>query len=163
MKFIELIKTSINKVLALVISVLLTVMTLLVLWQVFTRYIMNNPSTFTEELVIIILVWTSFLGAAYAFGTREHMALIFLKNKLTGKKKKALTFFIDIVVLFFVWTILIRGGLKITMGVMATRTPILRLSKSVIYSSTLVSGIIIAIFQIVNILEDILMSKKGVE
>lgn len=163
MNFIELIKSSINKILALVISVLLTVMTLLVLWQVFTRYIMNDPSTFTEELVIIILVWTSFLGAAYAFGTREHMALIFLKNKLTGKKKKALTFFIDIVVLLFVWTILIKGGYKITMGVMATKTPILGLSKSVIYSSTLVSGLIIALFQVVNILEDFIGRKKGDE
>ena len=79
---IEKIRFCLNKVLAVVVSALLIVMTVLVLWQVFTRYVLNNPAVFTEELIIIILVWTSFVGAAYAFGRREHMALVFLRDKL---------------------------------------------------------------------------------
>ena len=57
------------------LHVLLSIMTLLVLYQVFTRYILNSPAAFTEELVRYFLIWTSFIGAAYAFSTREHMSL----------------------------------------------------------------------------------------
>lgn len=149
------IKTILNKVLSFVISVLLIVMTTLVLWQVFTRYILNNPSTFTEELVIIILIWTSFLGTAFAFGTRQHMALIFLKEKLHGKKRIMLEVFIDLLVLLFAVIILIFGGKAITEGVFSIKTPILGISRGLIYISTVVSGIIITFYQIVNILEDL--------
>lgn len=156
------IKSALNKLLSYVISILLIVMTSLVLWQVFTRYILNNPSIFTEELVIIILVWTSFLGAAYAFGTREHMSLIFLKQKATGIRKKVIYVFIDVLILLFALLILIYGGREITLGVIATKTPILGLSKGYIYVSTLVSGIIISFFQVLNIIEDITMDlEKG--
>lgn len=156
------IKSGLNKILSYVISLLLIVMTSLVLVQVFTRYILNNPSDFTEELVIIILVWTSFLGAAYAFGSREHMSLIFLRQKLTGTKKVLLSVFIDGLVLLFALYILILGGKDITQAVIDTRTPLLGISKSYIYVCTLVSGIIISFFQVINIIEDLKMtSEKG--
>lgn len=39
------------KLLAGIATVLLSAMTLLVLYQVFTRYVLNSPAAFTEELV----------------------------------------------------------------------------------------------------------------
>ena len=69
-------------VLSRIATVLLSVMTLLVLYQVFTRYVLNDPAAFTEELVKYSLIWTGFIGAAYAFYTREHMALIVFRDKL---------------------------------------------------------------------------------
>ena len=45
-------------------------MTFLVLYQVFTRYVLNSPAAFTEELVRYSLIWTGFIVAAYAFSTR---------------------------------------------------------------------------------------------
>lgn len=154
------IKFVLDKFLTYVISILLISMTGLVLWQVFTRYVMNNPSTFTEELVIIILVWISFLGAAYAFGSRQHMALIFLKDKVKGIKKVILCVAIDAIIMLFAVIILIIGGKQITMGVMAIRTPILNISKAYIYSSMIVSGVLIAFYQIVNIFEDFRIKDK---
>jgi TRAP-type C4-dicarboxylate transport system permease small subunit len=154
------IKFILDKFLTYVISILLVVMTSLVLWQVFTRYVMNNPSTFTQELVIIILIWTSFLGAAYAFGTRQHMALIFLKGKVKGHSKLILSVFIDVVILLFAVVILIIGGNQITMGVAGIKTPILAIPKGYIYSSTIVSGVLIVFYQFVNIFEDFRIKDK---
>lgn len=152
------VKQFVDTLLAYVNSVLLIIMTALVLWQVFTRYVLKNPSTFTEELVIIILIWTSFLGAAYAFGTRQHMSLIFLKEKSSGIKKKILCVFIDLSVLIFTIFILVIGGQQITSGVAGMRTPILNIPKSYIYSSILVSGVLIILYQIYNIIEDLKMN-----
>ena len=63
------IKKVMTKLLAAIATILLSVMTLLVLYQVFTRYVLNSPAAFTEELVRYFLIWTGFVGAAYAFIT----------------------------------------------------------------------------------------------
>mgnify|MGYP000790485257 CR=1 FL=1 len=41
------------KLLAGIATVLLSAMTLLVLYQVFTRYVLNSPAAFTEELCLL--------------------------------------------------------------------------------------------------------------
>ena len=78
------VKNVMNKILSAASVVLLVFMTSLVLWQVFTRYVLGKPAAFTEELVKYSLMWTAFIGAAYAFFTRDHMSLTIIKDKLTG-------------------------------------------------------------------------------
>ncbi|SCX99751.1 TRAP transporter small permease [Alkaliphilus peptidifermentans] len=150
-------KKIMNNLLSYLTAFLLIVMTALVLWQVFTRYILNNPSVFTEELVRIILIWSSFLGASYAFGTRQHMALVFFKEKSKGLKKKAIYVFIDVMILGFAILVLIKGGYQLASGVMGIKTPILGISRGLIYMIAPFSGIIITIYQLMNIKEDIEM------
>lgn len=136
---------------------LLCIMTILVIWQVFTRYILNDPSMFTEELVRIILVWSSFLGASYAFGTRQHMALVFFKERAKGNMKKLIWVFIDFMILAFTIIVLVNGGYKLASGVAGIKTPILNISKQLIYMIAPISGVIITIYQIINIKEDLAM------
>ena len=76
------VKKVMTKLLAAIATILLSVMTLLVLYQVFTRYVLNSPAAFTEELVRYFLIWTGFVGAAYAFITREHMCLVLVRDSL---------------------------------------------------------------------------------
>ena len=45
------VKNVMNKILSAASVVLLVFMTSLVLWQVFTRYVLGKPAAFTEELV----------------------------------------------------------------------------------------------------------------
>ena len=66
-EFLSLIKKWMTRLLAGIATVLLSIMTLLVLYQVFTRYILNSPAAFTEELVRYFLIWTSFIGAFFYF------------------------------------------------------------------------------------------------
>ena len=57
-EFLALIKKWMTRLLAGIATVLLSIMTLLVLYQVFTRYILNSPAAFTEELVRYFLICT---------------------------------------------------------------------------------------------------------
>ena len=93
------VKNVMNKILSAASVVLLVFMTSLVLWQVFTRYVLGKPAAFTEELVKYSLMWTAFIGAAYAFFTRDHMSLTIIKDKLTGNKRKILLLVIDVIIL----------------------------------------------------------------
>ena len=57
-EILSVIKKWMTRLLAGIATVLLSVMTLLVLYQVFTRYVLNSPAAFTEELVRYFLIWT---------------------------------------------------------------------------------------------------------
>ena len=94
------VKNVMNKILSAASVVLLVFMTSLVLWQVFTRYVLGKPAAFTEELVKYSLMWTAFIGAAYAFFTRDHKSLTIIKDKLTGNKRKILLLVIDVLILY---------------------------------------------------------------
>ena len=68
-QFLGKVKFWMDKFLSIACAVLLSFMTILVLIQVFSRYVLNSPVAFTEELVRYSLIWTGFIGAAYAFST----------------------------------------------------------------------------------------------
>ena len=36
-------------------------------WQIFTRWILHNPSTVTDEFLRYVLIWASMIGSAYCF------------------------------------------------------------------------------------------------
>lgn len=144
-----------NRFLAIVCAILLSFMAVLVLWQVFTRYVLGHPAAFTEELVKYSLVWTSFVGAAYAFSAREHMALTLLKDRLTGLPHRILATLIDILILAVALFVITIGGFKLALSAHAEFSALLGIPRTLVYSIAPISGVFIIFFQLINIYEDI--------
>ncbi len=69
--------------------VLLAIVSLLGIWQVGTRFILSQPSTWTEELMRRLLIWMVMLGAAVAI---RHGALISVDLMLRTARGKWRTF-----------------------------------------------------------------------
>ena len=149
------IKKVLAKLLAGIATILLSVMTILVLYQVFTRYILNSPAAFTEELVRYFLIWTGFIGAAYAFLTRQHMSLVLILDKLTTAKRRMLMAIIDILILVFAIFVITIGGFKLAMSARKVYSALLGIPRSLVYAMAPISGIFIIIAQFINIYEDI--------
>ena len=154
-QFLVKTKVAINLLLSTLCTVLLVFMTFLVIWQVFTRYVLNDPASFTEELVRYSLIWTGFIGAAYAFSTREHMALTFLRDKLDESNIKRLKVAVDVVILLFALAILVIGGTKLAIAASMEYSALLGFPRSLVYSMAPISGVFIVIIQIINIYEDV--------
>lgn len=136
-------------------TILLSIMTLLVLYQVFTRYVLNNPAAFTEELVRYSLIWTGFIGAAYAFLTRQHMCLVLVRDKLNPSAKRILMIAIDALILVFAVFVITVGGFKLAMSAQKVYSALLGIPRSLVYAMAPISGIFIIIAQIINIYEDV--------
>ena len=66
-------RNMLNKVIEVICITLLAFMVVLGTWQIITRYVLNNPSTVSEDLLIYSFVWMGLLGAAYVFGKQDHM------------------------------------------------------------------------------------------
>lgn len=149
------IKFWMDKILSIACAVLLTFMTVLVLIQVFSRYILNSPVAFTEELVRYSLIWTGFIGAAYAFSTREHMSLTIIRDKFTGKAHTALLVLIDGLILLMAIFVFTIGGFKLAVSASREFSALLGIPRSLVYSIAPISGVFIVLAQIINIYEDV--------
>lgn len=149
------IKKVMTKLLAAIATILLSVMTLLVLYQVFTRYVLNSPAAFTEELVRYFLIWTGFVGAAYAFITREHMCLVLVRDSLKPESRRVLMTVIDVLILVFAIFVITIGGFKLAMSAQKVFSALLGIPRSLVYAMAPVSGLFIIVAQIINIYEDV--------
>ncbi|MDO4328122.1 MAG: TRAP transporter small permease [Lachnospiraceae bacterium] len=152
---LTVIKKCMTKLLAAIATVLLSVMTLLVLYQVFTRYVLNSPAAFTEELVRYFLIWTGFIGAAYAFVTREHMCLVLIRSSLSPAGNRILMIFIDALILVFAIFVITIGGFKLAASAEKVYSALLGIPRSLVYSMAPISGLFIIVAQIINLYEDI--------
>ena len=65
----------IDSIIRVLCTAIMGIMVVAVCWQVITRYVLNNPSTVTEEALRYLLVWTTMVGAAYAYGKRKHLSI----------------------------------------------------------------------------------------
>ncbi|WP_231710604.1 TRAP transporter small permease [Gracilibacillus suaedae] len=148
---VDKIKKMLDRGIIFVASSLLVILVLGALWQVFTRYVLKDPSTFTNELLGFLLVWTSLLGACYAFGANKHLALTFITNKLTGMKGLIITVINDIFVVFFAVVILLKGGMEAVDMTMSQTTPILGVPKGLVYSILPISGVLIILYKLLGI------------
>lgn len=103
----------ITKILAYILIILMALMVLDVSWQVITRFIMKNPSSFTEELARFLLIWIGVLGASYAYKTNAHLGIDILTYRLTGVKKKISQITVASLVMLFAIFIMVIGGMRL--------------------------------------------------
>ena len=129
---------------------------MLVLYQVFTRYVLNSPAAFTEEVVRYLLIWTGFIGAAYAFSTRQHMALVIVRDKVSPGAKKGLMVFVDALILLFAVFVVIIGGTKLALSAVHEYSALLGISRGLVYAYPApVAGVFIVLAQVINLYEDV--------
>ena len=154
-EILTVMKKVMTKLLAGIATILLSVMTLLVLYQVFTRYVLDSPAAFTEELVRYFLIWTGFIGAAYAFITREHMCLVLVRDNLKPQQRRILMIFLDVLILVFALLVITIGGFKLAVSAQREYSALLGIPRSLVYGMAPVSGLFIIMAQIINIYEDV--------
>ncbi len=76
-------------------GIALVVITLIIPWGVFTRYILNSASSWPEPLAILLMIVLSFLSAVVCYREHIHLAVGMLPNTLTGSARTALGIVIE--------------------------------------------------------------------
>jgi len=128
------------------------VMVLLTCWQVFTRYILKNPSSWSEELVSYMFGWMSLFGASLVVGERGHMNIPLLVDRLGAGARKGLAVFAEVVACLFAGVILLYGGWQITNLAMGQMTSSLGIPIGIFYIVLPVSGVLNIVYTILNII-----------
>lgn len=156
MKLIN-IKTKLDFVLKWILVFIIGAMTLNVLWQVFTRFILKNPSSFTEELARYMLVWLGILGASYVAGQKMHLAIDLLSTKLVGKSKSYLEILIQTFIFLFSFFVLVIGGVRLVQITLTLNqiSAALQIPLGYVYFVVPLSGAIMMNYSLIFIMQEI--------
>jgi TRAP-type C4-dicarboxylate transport system permease small subunit len=142
-----------NRVLEIFLVILMSVLVVDVLWQVFSRYLLDSPSSFTDELAGYLLIWVGVLGAAYVAGKKEHLAIDILVQKSPPERQRKLQFLIHSLILLFALSVMVIGGssLVYTRFVLQVKSAALQLPLGYVYIVLPLSGLIIIYYEILHI------------
>ncbi|MCI6151756.1 MAG: TRAP transporter small permease [Fusobacterium perfoetens] len=147
----EKIKNILDKIIEKFCIAIMGIMTLLVTWQVITRYFFNNPSIVTEQTSQYLFVWLVMYGSAYVFGKREHMQISFIRDLASPSIRKIIDIIQEIIITIFVITVMIYGGYFTSLRQMGQLDAALQIPMGVVYSAIPISGIFIIFYAILNI------------
>ncbi len=158
----KLIKT-LDYLLSRISIILMSVLVLSVLLQVFMRYIIGSPVTFTEELSRFLLIWLGLLTASYAYRQRLHLALDLLVHKLQGRRKVVLNIIIHSLIGLFSLAVLVVGGMQLVYltFILDQYSSALGVSMAVVYLVLPISGITITIYAVDFILQELGLSESN--
>lgn len=145
----------VDKSLAWFLVALMALAIVNVLWQVFTRWALNDPSSWTEELARYLLIWIGLIGAGYAAGKKLHLAIDLLPSALHGRRRRVLEFLIDVIVLLFAVFAMVIGGIRLmSLTLLMDQTSAaLGVRLGYVYLAIPLSGAVIAFYAVVSIMD----------
>lgn len=144
----------VDKILSRTLIVIMGVMVLNVLWQVFSRYFLGEPSSFTDELARYLMIWIGILGAAYVSGKNGHVAIDVLPSRLSEHKQKQLKKVVGVLIILFSITALVIGGSRLVYitYVLKQFSPALQMPLSLVYLVIPISGVLIIYYKVSDFL-----------
>ena len=144
-------RQTLNRGIEWLLIILMGALTIVVTWQVIARYIMTNPSSWTEELARFMLVWVSILGAAYVSGKREHIAIDILQQRMQPEKKRKFQILIDVIIILFALFVFVIGGINLVEITLHQISSAMRIPLGYVYAIIPFSGILIIIYALLDI------------
>jgi TRAP-type C4-dicarboxylate transport system permease small subunit len=147
-------RKKVDKILGYALILIMGIMVINVLWQVFTRFIVGIPSSFTDELARYLMIWLGILGAAYVSGQNMHVAIDVLPLRASAKTQKKLKLIVYIMIIAFAVLAMVMGGLRLVYitYVLDQHSPALQIPLAAVYFAIPLSGALIIYYKISDIL-----------
>ena len=144
----------IDKILGRTLVVIMAIMVVNVLWQVFTRYVIGNPSSFTDELARYLMIWIGILGAAFVAGKNMHVAIDILPSRASLKTQTRLKTIVTILIILFVIFAFVVGGSRLVYisYILGQQSPALQIPLAVVYLIIPISGCLIIFYKVSDLL-----------
>jgi TRAP-type C4-dicarboxylate transport system permease small subunit len=99
-------------------GIAITLMSLIIPWGVFTRYVLGTGSQWPEPIAILLMMVFTFIGAAAAYRANSHIAVTMLTDRLPGSSARISAWIVDALMLimcaFVAWY-----GFKLCAGTMS--------------------------------------------
>ena len=147
-------RKKVDKVLGYLLAFIMGIMVLNVLWQVFTRFVVGTPSSFTDELARYLMIWVGVLGAAYISGRRMHVAIDLLPTKLNKEGQIKLKIVVNILIIIFCSAAMVIGGMRLVYitYTLEQNSAALQIPLALVYLVIPLSGLLIIYYKVSDIL-----------
>ncbi|MDO5351758.1 MAG: TRAP transporter small permease [Succinatimonas sp.] len=159
LNIITRIKSFLDKFLFSICIVIMTVLVIDVSWQVLSRYLVGEPSLYTDELARFLMVWLTFLGGAYMFGSDSHLSVNSLRDMMPAKMQNAIFIFTYLLIGGFAVLVMIMGSQRLILRTLSQPSPSLGIPMGYFYSILPLSAAFIIIYMLLNLGEMFYKSK----
>ncbi len=161
MKVLDSVKKIFDTILAVLGTITLGIMSVLVVYQVVTRYVFNAPSAFSEALAQYLFVWMIMFGSAYVYGSQEHLTIDLLKDKFPPGLNLLVEIVTNLCLFAFILFVCVVGGWKYTTSQMKRIDASLHIPMSYLYISVPFTGVITMFYSIYNMVRSVRNYKAG--
>ena len=157
------IKRALDNFLELLVTVAMAVLVVDVCWQVFTRYILGDPSSWTEELATFLMIWVGLLGASVALNRGAHLGIDYFVEKLSPRRGLYVAAVVFALVAVFSALVMVGGGIQLVTRILATQqvSPALGLKMGYVYLAVPISGFFLALYSVELCVEILVALAKG--
>ncbi len=160
---LTMIKKVLNLFLETLLTIVMAVLVLDVVWQVVSRYVFRNPSSWTEELATYLMIWVGMLGASVALNRGSHLGIDYMISKFSvSARLKTEVFVFACIGLFSLFGMLIGGILFVSRTLELGQTsPAMKLPMGYVYLAVPISGFFLVIYSVELLLERLAILRKG--
>ncbi|USD62640.1 TRAP transporter small permease [Vibrio sp. SCSIO 43140] len=152
-KYIHMIKQWMDKFVLCFCGFAIISLVLAVTWQVFSRYVLNDPSSWTDEAARYLMIWFGLAGASYLFGKNGHLAITLFVGALKSTHQKYAFLAINATSVAFISVAMIKGGLQLIGRTGSQLSPALQIPMSYVYTILPVAGVLMTLYIVLNTLE----------
>lgn len=121
----------------------------LIFTQIFTRYVLNAPLSWTEELARFVFIWFTFTSAALVMARRRHITVILFGARGSGRVISIVEAFAYLVVIV-VSIAMVVGGVQMVSGASRLVSPGTNIPLGVVYASIVAGYGLIAVHSAFN-------------
>ena len=100
---------TVNTIAAYVCHALLVIITSVTVLQVFLRYVLNRPTSWSEEIALFGLIWFGLIAVAVGVRRHEHVAITFLRDKSPPVIGTALDYLAQVTIIIFMFVVMFYG------------------------------------------------------
>lgn len=127
-------------------AVVMVVMTAIIPYGVFMRYVVNSPASWPEPMGILLMIVFAFIGGAAAYRSRAHIAVSTFLNML-GDANRARTQYVAEVGMAIVALFMIKWGAQLVATTWHnTIAEFPQLSVGITYLPIPISGVVLLLF-----------------
>lgn len=123
----------------------MVVMTLVIGWQVFSRYVLNDSPSWSEPLSIHLMAWFIMLGAAVGVRESVHLGLDIVRYLMKPSVQKIMDL-VSLGLIVFFGGAMVYYGIQLCRGTWTATIPVLGWPGGVDFFPLICGGLLIALF-----------------
>lgn len=129
----------------------LVLMTLIVGWQVFARYVLNSSPAWSETAALLLMLYYIMLAAAVGVYEGFHLGLKILLDSVTPGTRRYLEF-VNNALIFLFGLVMLVSSFRLAEFTADHTIPTLNISRAVAYWPFVAAGLLIAVFALERLL-----------
>lgn len=135
----------IDRTLSWVVNLFFLITVMVTALQVFFRYVLNRPFSWTEEVAQLLFLWLIYLGSVLALRSDKHLVVDLLYVALPPNLRRIVDWVIKLLMGLFL-VVLTKEGYGLVISEMASVTAALELPVGIVYLIVPISGILMLFF-----------------